>query len=88
MKLRDQVVQVAPRFDCRWIGQPVERCPDNQHAQQTCRDFGSYGLVALCIYPSGKGVTYGHWSPAEPRTGGRATGGEDYVAVGIETLDC
>ena len=27
-------------------------------------------------------------SLTEPRTGGRATGGEDYVAVGIETLDC
>ena len=24
----------------------------------------------------------------EPRAGGGATGGEDYVAVGIETLDC
>ena len=24
----------------------------------------------------------------EPRTGGRATAGEDYVAVGIENLDC
>jgi len=25
---------------------------------------------------------------SEPRAGGGATGGEDYVAVGIETLDC
>jgi hypothetical protein len=29
MNLRNQVLQVALRFDCRWIGQPVERCPNN-----------------------------------------------------------
>lgn len=61
MMLRNQVVQVAPRFDCRWIGQPVERCPNNQQAQQTCHDLGSHSLVAPCIHPSGKRVAYGHW---------------------------
>ncbi len=57
MKLRNQVVQIALRFDCRWIGQPIERCPNNQQAQQTCRDLGPHSLAAL----SGKSVTYGHW---------------------------
>ena len=60
MKLRNQVVQIALRFDCRWIGQPVERCPNNQQAQQTCRDLSSHSLVALCIYPSGKSIAYSH----------------------------
>ncbi len=54
-------VQIALRFDCRWIGQPVEGCPNNQQAQQTCRDRGAHSLVAPCIYPSGKNVAYGHW---------------------------
>jgi len=61
MKLRNQVVRVVLRFDCRWIGQPVEGCPNNQQAQQTCRDRGAHSLVAPCIYPSGKNVAYGHW---------------------------
>jgi len=61
MKLRNQSVQIALRFDCRWIGQPVEGCPNNQQAQQTCRDRGAHSLVAPCIYPSGKNVAYGHW---------------------------
>jgi hypothetical protein len=61
MKLRNQVLQIALRFDCRWIGQPVERCPNNQQAQQTYRDLGSHSLVAPCIHPSGKSVAYGHW---------------------------
>ena len=60
MKLRNQGVQIAPRFDCRWIGQPVERCPNNQQAQQTRRDLGSHSPAALCIYPSGKSFAYGH----------------------------
>jgi hypothetical protein len=58
MKLRNQVVQIAPRFDCRWIGQPVERCPNNQQAQQTRRDLGSHSFLAPCIYPSGTSVAY------------------------------
>jgi hypothetical protein len=49
MKLRNQVVQIDLRFDCRGIGQPVERCPNNQQAQQTCRDLGSHSLVAPAI---------------------------------------
>jgi hypothetical protein len=61
MKLRNQGVQIGLRFDCRWIGQPVERCPNNQQTQQTCRDLGSHSFVALCIYPSGTSFAYGHW---------------------------
>jgi len=61
MELGNQGVPIALRFDCRWIGQPVERCPNDQQAQQTCRDLGSRSLIALCIYPSGKSVAYGHW---------------------------
>jgi hypothetical protein len=60
MKLRNQVVQIALRFYCRWIGQPVERCPNNQQAQQTRHDLGSHSFVALCIYPSGTSVAYGN----------------------------
>ena len=62
MKLRNQVVQISLWFDCRWVGQPVERCPNNQQAQQIRRDLRSHGLLALCIYPSGTSVAYGHWS--------------------------
>src|SRR6266403_788930 len=61
IKLRNQVVQIAMWFDCRWIGQPVERCSNNHQAQQTRRDLGSHSLVALCTYPSGKSVAYSHW---------------------------
>ena len=61
MKLRNQVVPTAQRFDCRWIGQPVERCPNNQQAQQTRRDLGSHSLVARCVDPSRKCIAYGHW---------------------------
>src|SRR6266404_2024150 len=61
MNLRNQVLQIALRFDCRWIGQPVERCPNDQHAQQTYRNLGSQSLIALCPYPSGKSVACGHW---------------------------
>jgi hypothetical protein len=66
MKQRNQVLQIALRFDCRWIGQPVERCPNNDQAQQTCRDLGSHSLVAPCIYPSEKSIVYGHW-PTQQR---------------------
>jgi hypothetical protein len=66
MNLRNQVVQIARRFDCRWIGQSIERCPNNQQAQQACRDLGSPGPVALCNYQSGKSVAHGHW-PSQKR---------------------
>lgn len=29
MKLRNKVLHIALRFNCRWIGPPVERCPSN-----------------------------------------------------------
>jgi hypothetical protein len=61
MQLRNQVVRIALRFDCRWIGQPIERCPNNQQAQQTGRYWGSHSLIALCNYPSGTSVACGHW---------------------------
>src|SRR4029077_2657202 len=53
MKLRNQVVQIALRFDCRWIGQPVERCPNNQQAQQTRRGLDFHGLSRLSVHPWG-----------------------------------
>ena len=68
MKLRNQVVPIALRFDCRRIGQPVERCPNNQQAQQTRRDLGSHSLVAQCICPSGKSIAYGHWPRQQRHT--------------------
>jgi hypothetical protein len=61
VKLRNQVVQVALQSDCRRIWQPIERCPNDQQAQQTCRDFGSHRFVALCNCPSGKNVAYDRW---------------------------
>ena len=51
MKLTNQAVQVTLRFDCRWIGQPVERCPNNQQAQQKCRDLGSHSFVSCPFIP-------------------------------------
>jgi len=65
MKRRNQVVQIARRFDCRWIGQSVERCPDNQQAQQTCRDLGSPGPRAPSKHRLGKIVACGHLPGSE-----------------------
>ena len=45
----------------RWIRQPVKRCPNNQQAQQTCRDLGFHSLVAPLIYTSEKSVLRDHW---------------------------
>ncbi|PYT91571.1 MAG: hypothetical protein DMG36_17715 [Acidobacteria bacterium] len=52
MKRANQIVPTALRFDCRWIGQSVEKRPNNQQAQQTRRDLGFHSLVTLRIYPS------------------------------------
>jgi hypothetical protein len=60
MKLRNYVVPITLRLNCRWIGHPVESCPNNQQAQQTRRDLGTHSLVALCIYPSRKCVACSH----------------------------
>jgi hypothetical protein len=60
MKLRNQVVQIALRLNCRWIGQPVERCPNNQQAQQTCRDLDSHSLVACPFIPWGMCAACSH----------------------------
>ena len=51
MKRGNQVVRIALRFDCRRIGQPVEKRPNNQQAQQTRRDLGFHSLVGLGIDP-------------------------------------
>lgn len=64
MQLRNQVAQVALRFNRRWIGQSVERYPNNQQAQQTYRELDSHDSGSLCIYSPGTTVVYGQWLKA------------------------
>ncbi len=39
IQMRNQVVLIALKPNCRGIGHPVERAADNQHAQQKRRKF-------------------------------------------------
>ena len=50
-----------------------------------CRDSEGLTLIGLRLMDLVFGLLL---VTTEPRTGGRATAGEDYVAVGIENLDC
>jgi hypothetical protein len=58
MKLRNQIAQIAFTFHGRWIGQPVERYPNNQQAQQTCRDLNSHSFIALHMCYSPRTISY------------------------------